>query len=180
MIENDSTFVTIMALGAGGALVGILLAARCLVETVWRYKREAQPTPRSEIFWRLPLVFEPSTKAFYAMIVAMVIAERGAAVPEALPWCVGGGFAAAAVLQGLVAAVLGNPDRSGRLTRFVDTLGARLEKSRLDAGRVRIARRKALRVNVPGFSVSLAVLGLIETPAILIMVGTIIFVSSQV
>ena len=53
----DSTFVTIMALGVGGTLVGILSAARCLLWLRWQYARDAQKPPMAEILWRLPLVF---------------------------------------------------------------------------------------------------------------------------
>ena len=65
----DSTFVTIVTLGAGGTLVGILLAARCLLWLRWQYARDAQKPPTAEILWRLPLVFVATTKIPYATVV---------------------------------------------------------------------------------------------------------------
>ena len=168
----DSTFVTIMALGAGGALVGILLAARCLLWLRWQYARDAQKPPTAEILWRLPLVFVPTTKIPYAFVATAVIAGRHASVPEWLPWTVGGAFALVAIVQGSVAAALGNPDRSGRLARFADTLGARTHG--FVFYRVPFVGRKATPLRVAGFPISMAILGLIETLAILVLVAIVV------
>ena len=168
----DSTFVTIMALGAGGALVGILLAARCLLWLRWQYARDAQKPPTAEILWRLPLVFVPTTKIPYAFVATVVIAGRHAVVPEWLPWAVGGAFALVAIVQGAVAAALGNPDRSGRLACLVDVLGARTRG--FVFYRLPFAGRKATPLSVVGFPVAMAILGVIETLAILVLVATVV------
>ena len=171
----DSTFVTIVTLGAGGTLVGILLAARCLLWLRWQYARDAQKPPTAEILWRLPLVFVATTKIPYAIVVAAVIAGRHASVPEWLPWTVGGAFALVAIVQGAVAAALGNPDRSGRLARLADNLGARTRG--IVFYRVPFVGLKATSLSVVGFPVAMAILGVIETLAILVMVATVVTVS---
>ena len=171
----DSTSMTLLALGAGGALLGILLAARCLLWLRWQYARDAQKPPTAEILWRLPLVFVPTTKIPYAFVATAVIAGRHAAVPEWLHWTVGGAFALVAIVQGVVAAVLGNPDRSGRLACLVDTIGARTQGFAFCC--VPFVGRKATPISVAGFPVAMAILGVIETLAILVMVATVVMVS---
>lgn len=171
----DSTSMTIVVLGAGGALVGILLAARCLLWLRWQYARDAQKPPTAEILWRLPLVFVPTTKIPYAFVATAVIAGRHASVPEWLHWTVGGVFALVAIVQGAVAAALGNPDRSGRLACLVDTLGARTRG--FVFYRLPFVGRNATPISVAGSPVAMAILGVIETLAILVLVATVVMVS---
>ena len=171
----DLTSMTIVALGAGGALVGILLAARCLLWLRWQYARDAQKPPTAEILWRLPLVFVPVTKAQYALIVALSITGRQATVPEWLPWTVGVAFALVAIVQGAVAAALGNPDRTGPLARLADTLGARTRG--IVFYRLPFVGRKATPLSVVGFPIAIAILGVIETMAVLVLVATIVMVA---
>ena len=171
----DSTSMTILALCAGGALVGILLAARCLLWLRGQYARDAQKPPTAEILWRLPLVFVPTAKIPYAFIATAVIAGRHAAVPEWLPWTVGGAFALVAIVQGAVAAALGNPDRSGRLARLADTLGAQTRG--FVFYRLPFVGREATPIGVAGFPVAMAILGVIEILAILVLVATVVMVS---
>ena len=171
----DPTSTTILALGAGGVLVGILLAARCLLWLRWQYARDAQKPPSAEILWRLPLVFVTMTKIPYVFVATAVIAGRHAEVPEWLPWTVGGAFALVAIVQGAVAAALGNPDRSGLLARLVDTLGARTQG--FVFYRVPFVVRKATPLSVVGFPISMAILGMIETLAILVLVAIVVMVA---
>lgn len=175
----DSIFVTIMAIGGGGTLLGILLAARCLLWLNGLYKRDAQKPPPAEILWRLPLVFTPVSKIPYSFIVAALIAGRHAAVPAWLPWAVGGAFAAVAVVQGMVASALGNPDRSGWLVRTIDGFAARHPNSGVLYRRGLACKNIWSGVETQTISLrmplSLVVLGLIETLAVLVLVGTVVF-----
>ena len=176
-MEGDSIFVTLIALGGFGTLVGSMLAARCISQVIWRSKREAQPTPKGEILWRLPLVFAPVTKVQYALIVAVVISSRHTAVPAWLPWAVGGAFAVVAIVQGAVGAALGNPDRSGRLAHFADSLGSRMQGEGFAFVRAPFVGRKAVPFKVPGFLIAIAILGVIETLAIMVLVATIVMLA---
>ena len=173
----DSTYVTILTLGISGALAGVLLAARCLLCLRRKYAREAQEIPGGEILWRLPLVFVPISKIPYAFIGTVLIAERHAAVPSWLPWAVGGAFALVAIVQGMLAAALGNPDRSGGLARLADSMGARMPRSVIAVNRVPFAARKEPAIAAAGLPISLVILSVIETLAILALVGTIILSS---
>jgi len=159
-VAVDSTFATVMSLGAGGALLGVLLAARCLRKAAWEYKRDAKTIPSEEVIWRLALIATPVSKAVYAFVATAIIAGRHAPVPAWLPWAAGGALAFVAIVQGAVASALGDSDRSGFWVGTVDAFVARFPNK--------------ARPNDSRLSLSLAVLGVIETLAILTLVVTIV------
>lgn len=136
-----------LAIAAAGVVVGLLLSfGRGIVRLVWKYKQEAATVPVEEILPAMALAVTPITKAFYAIIVAMVLLQRNFTSGELsiVSTFACGAFALVAVVQGAVAAKLINTPTA---------------KDGL----------------IGSFQFKMAILGGIETLAIFALVGTIVF-----
>ena len=136
-----------LAIAAGGVVVGLLLSfGRGIVRLVWKYKQEAATVPVEEILPAMALAVTPITKAFYAIIVATVLLQRNFTSGEL---SIVSTFACGAFA--LVAVVQG-------------AVAAKL-----------INTPMAKDGLIGSFQFKMAILGGIETLAIVALVGTIVF-----
>lgn len=136
-----------VAIAAAGVVVGLLFSlGRGIGRLVWKYKQEAAAVPAEEILPAMALAGSPITKAFYAIVVTVVLSQRNLAAGELsiVSTFACGVFALVAIVQGALAAKLINTPTG----------------------------EEGLIATLP---FKLGILGGIETLAVFALVGTIVF-----
>ena len=146
VFENPALLRAIL-IAAAGVAVGLLLSlGGGLARLVWKYRREAADVPKEELLPALAMAFTPVTKVVYALVATMALSQRNLAESEL---AILGTFAGGALA--LVAVVQG-----AWAAKLIDTPTA----------------KEGL---IGTFRFKLALLGSVETMAILALVGMLVF-----